>query len=325
LRGALASLLELRTGGVPCEIVVVDNGSTDDTPAVARAAGEHAAPREGVCVRYVYEAGRGMGLVRNRGVRESRGPWIAFFDDDQLADPAWLAELLAAARRHNCRCVGGAVHLRLPDDCRRRLAGTCRMLLSESNCPTPTRYTKRSSPGTGNLLVHRDVFDQIGPFDESILARGEDTELFFRMHAAKIDAWYAPAAVVHHVIGFDRLSDEYLLNLAGRMGSGLATLERRTLGSVAFPFRWLARLAHFALVGGPVSAAARLARDSETALGARCRAAIGRAYVREGWGILTGRRRQAPAAGKGEPPGGASERRSVQLAAASGREGTPST
>ena len=90
LRSALASLYDLATDGeFTYEIVVIDNASTDATPAaIAAAAAESSAPLRGV-----HEPQKGVVAARNRGIREARGRWIAFFDDDQLAE-------LAGQRRH---------------------------------------------------------------------------------------------------------------------------------------------------------------------------------------------------------------------------------
>src|SRR5688572_12404265 len=110
LREALASLYHLETGGrFTYEIVVIDNASTDATPqAIAAAAGESPAPLRGI-----HESQKGIVAARNRGIQEARGRWIAFFDDDQLADGRWLAELYRGAGQFDCRVVGGAVHLSL--------------------------------------------------------------------------------------------------------------------------------------------------------------------------------------------------------------------
>src|SRR5262245_8681240 len=104
LRGALASLFDLATDDFAYEIVVVDNGSTDHTQQViAVAAAQSCYPLRGV-----YEPEKGIVPARNRGIREADGRWIAFFDDDQLADVRWLAELYRGANEKRCSVVGGA-------------------------------------------------------------------------------------------------------------------------------------------------------------------------------------------------------------------------
>src|SRR5205809_1380614 len=99
LRGALASLYDLDADGFSYEIVVIDNGSTDATPEVIAAAeAESRNP-----LRRIYEPEKGIVSARNRGIREARGRWIAFFDDDQIANSKWLAELYRGANAKHCR------------------------------------------------------------------------------------------------------------------------------------------------------------------------------------------------------------------------------
>jgi GT2 family glycosyltransferase len=283
LREALLSLIALATDhSFVFEILVVDNGSTDPTPRVV----DEVAVLSSVPVRQVVEPRPGVVPARNRGVAEARGEWIAFFDDDQLADPRWLTELLAAAREKEARCVGGAVALKLPAGCRRQLAPLPRVLLSETlGMDQPQWYTRKTNPGTGNVLIHRSVFEELGGFSEAMHARGEDTELYRRMLAAGIQAWYTPAAIIHHIITPARLEDKYFLGIAGRMGAGLAVLEQRDWGRL-YPFWWAARIGQCLLVVWPQRIWASLFADDEAHLAARCRLALSQSYIHSGLGLL---------------------------------------
>src|SRR5205814_9020127 len=190
LRTALVSLSELEADKFTYEIVVVDNGSTDETPQVIAAAA-HESRR---LLRGIYEPEKGIVPARNRGIRESRGRWIAFFDDDQLADRRWLAELWQGAAVKRCRVVGGSVHLALPPQCQRKLAPSVRMLLGEAVSEQRQPYGGRLTPGCGNLMIERSVFDSVGLYERSVDGRGEDTDLFTRMEQAGIVGWYFPTA-----------------------------------------------------------------------------------------------------------------------------------
>ncbi len=295
LADALTSLMALETAGFEYEIVVVDNGSTDHTAEVVASA----AQRSAVPVRYVLEPRAGVTFARNRGVKESHGEWIAFFDDDQWADPRWLVELLAMAKAKNIRGVGGAVHLRLPADNERALSPFCRVMLGETVAMNaPRRYSSTVTPGTCNLMLHNSVFEEVGLFNETLNTRGEDTELFIRIHARGIETWYTPAAVVFHIIPPERLTDSYLVKLTRLTVIGMAKNDRYYWGRLAFPFVWLARLAQTLLLLIPRWAWAHLRRNRELAFGARCRLALAYGYLRNGlrlmWGEMTGRRDSSP-------------------------------
>jgi len=284
LRDALRSLSKLRVpDGTTMEILVVDNASTDHTPQVVA----EIATRTPLPMRLVREARQGVVFARNRGVAEAAGEWIAFFDDDQLADENWLVELHRAARKKGVHSVGGAVRLHFPDGTNRRLSPVCRMLLGETvGRNSPRFYDHRFTPGTGNLMVHRSVFEQVGLFNPEFTDRGEDTDLFLRMSAAGIDAWYTPTAVVHHVTPPERLTDESLLRLSRMTAVGMAEDERQAVGRWRYPIVWCARLAQAFGLLLPKRLWAVIRRDAEDSLGARCRWMIARQRLRDGLRLM---------------------------------------
>ena len=291
LRSALRSLANLQTGAAfDFEILVVDNGSTDDTPEVVAAANCGSA----VAVRLVTEPRAGIVPARNRGVSEAHGRWIAFFDDDQLADAHWLKELFDTAQARQCRCAGGAVLLKLPDGVKRKLAPISRMLLGETVGMTVARqYSGRVTPGCGNLMVERSVFDEVGMFDARMVDRGEDTEFFLRLLNRGIDGWFTPTAIVHHVIPESRLADGFLLNLATRMARGMAENERETYGHLRYPLIWAARVGQAALVLLPRFLLAWARNAREAALGAKCRLRIPADVLRDGMRLMLHRQRRS--------------------------------
>jgi glycosyltransferase involved in cell wall biosynthesis len=256
--------------------VVVDNGSTDTTQStIAAATAESKNPLRGL-----FEGEKGIVPARNRGIGEARGKWIAFFDDDQLADKQWLVELYHGAAAKGSRVVGGAVHLVFPGGCQRELDPTVRMLLGETRVPgQPQRYGRKLTPGCGNLMIHRSVFEEVGVFQRTVDGRGEDTDLFSRIERAEIASWYFPSAIVQHLTPPERLEETYLLSLARRMGAGIAQ-RQAAWGRARFIALWLAKAARAAVVQAPLAAWARLRGDYETWLGRRCLLAINASFLR---------------------------------------------
>jgi glycosyltransferase involved in cell wall biosynthesis len=284
LSAALRTLYNLETEGrFTYEVVVVDNASTDATPEViAAAANESTWP-----VRGFYEGRKGISVARNRGVKEAAGRWIAFFDDDQAADPRWLVELWNLAQQKQVRHVSGAVVLRLPEGVRRTLDPMCGMLLGESPATkAPRPLSGKFNPGAGNWLVERTVFDEVGLFDESIGARNEDTNLYRRAAARGIVGWYTPRAVIEHIIPAARLEPEYLLKLSRGMGIEVVQYERADRSRLGFALRWLAKAGRMVLVYAPCWIVSRACGWTERELGMRCRLALSWAHFREGWRLL---------------------------------------
>jgi glycosyltransferase involved in cell wall biosynthesis len=244
LRGALESLLNLNApNDWQLEIIVVDNGSTDETAGVVRSVSQASS---GI-VRYVFESTPGVAAARNRGLHEAAGEWVAFFDDDQLADPDWLMTLISFAKKRELLVVGGAVTLVLPDECT-WLSPSVRRIFGETQVFEPRPYSRSFCPGTGNLLVHQTVFERIGDFDASLIEAGEDTDLFRRIHAAGISAWFQPAAIVRHIVPADRLTRENLILASRRVGWGFCRRDLREHGKRKMLIRSVARAVKLVLL-----------------------------------------------------------------------------
>lgn len=79
---AIESILNQDIQGCQIEIIVVDDGSTDNTKEVLK--------KFGNSVRYIYQDNRGAGAARNRGIKKATGEWVAFLDSDDR----WLPEKL---------------------------------------------------------------------------------------------------------------------------------------------------------------------------------------------------------------------------------------
>ena len=141
------------------EVVVVDDGSTDDTAQLVN--------RYGNRMRYFFQENAGVSRARNRGIRESAGKYIAFLD----ADDVWLPTKLARqVERFRQRPALGMV---FTDGVSFNEQG----VLRGSKIKWRRRLAKRdliraiflySGVGTPTVMVRRDVFDRVGYFDETL-------------------------------------------------------------------------------------------------------------------------------------------------------------
>jgi GT2 family glycosyltransferase len=270
LQRALTSLKEMELGpSTRLEIVVVDNMSTDDTgEVVSQFAGEV----HGV-VRRVVEERPGVCYARNLGIREAKGEWIAFFDDDQLADPRWLMSLLEFAKARGVKCVGGSVQLTYEAGCPSDLEMTSllRRLLGEKTGNTSRRYSSRYLPGTGNALIHRDVFQKIDQFDEKCLQGGSDTLFFSQVLSAGFEAWFTPDAIVHHVIPAHRVKREFFTRTSLRRGVTMGRRDFDEFGRLRLVSGLFARTMHAMAVLAPRYLCAMALRQKSRAFENVCR------------------------------------------------------
>jgi glycosyltransferase involved in cell wall biosynthesis len=167
LRRTLRTVLAQKP--VDLEVVVVDDGSTDDTAAVAAAADS----RVVVCRN---SRAAGVSTARNRGIAEARGEWIAFCDDDDLWSPNKLALQLRAAEEADAEwAYGGDVNV---DANLRVLSGGPPPDSADVVALLP-RWNPLPSGGS-NVIVRASLLAAVGGFDPA-LRRTEDWDLWIRI------------------------------------------------------------------------------------------------------------------------------------------------
>jgi glycosyltransferase involved in cell wall biosynthesis len=180
--GATLAALAAQNSRGGYEVIVVDDGSTDDTVAVARSGA--------VPLRVVTAAGSGPAAARNLGAEVASGTVLAFTDADCVPEPGWLAagmEAMAAAD-----LVQGRV---LPPE-------------DASIGPYDRYLTVTSEYGlyeTANLFIARDLFQRLGGFESILTPRrgielGEDVWLGWRARRAGARTAFSDAALVRHAV-----------------------------------------------------------------------------------------------------------------------------
>jgi glycosyltransferase involved in cell wall biosynthesis len=173
LRQCLDAVVPLRAAGELEEIVFVDDGSTDDTAAIAA----------GYPVRVVAGAGGGPGYARNLGWRAARTPLVWFIDSDCVAEPDALRLLLPHLADPNVAGAGGSYGNMRPDSL---LACLIHEEIVERHLRMPEDVDYLASY---NVIYRREVLERVGGFDE-VRFNGpgspgaEDIELAFRLHEA---------------------------------------------------------------------------------------------------------------------------------------------
>lgn len=169
------------------EIVVADNGSTDDTWSIVERY-QAACPH----LRIIdASARRGAAYARNAGVTAARGELILFCDADDQVAPGWVAALAAALARYEFVASRMDVDKLNPPWLARRLNNVQGRELRRTVYPP---YFKHA--GSSGMGIRRKLHEAIGGFDES-LAQREDTDYCFRLQLRGIDLSLASEALIH--------------------------------------------------------------------------------------------------------------------------------
>jgi glycosyltransferase involved in cell wall biosynthesis len=192
-----------KAAALDAEIVVVDNGSSDDTTEIIKAW----AGTVTVSVQVLHEPKPGLSRAQNHGIRLARGELLAFTDDDCRLHPQYVNDLFRHDREDRGLVLrGGRVELGDPAD----------LPLTINTSPTAMRWTRTMNsarhhriPGflNGcNMVMRRALLDQIGLFDEafgpgSYIGSGGDADLMLRAYLTGATLEYVPDMTVFHYHG----------------------------------------------------------------------------------------------------------------------------
>jgi succinoglycan biosynthesis protein ExoM len=240
------------------EIIVVDNDAVGEARSQALAVSEAAEN-----ARWFVEPRQNISLARNRAVSEARGRWLAFIDDDEVADENWLAAFWAEVESGAGDGFFGPVLPRL-DAVAIPWLGV-ETFFSRRRHPSGKRI-EACETSTSNALVRHSLFADCR-FDPAWgRTGGEDSEIFDRMLAAGARFLWCDEAIVCETIPASRYRLGWLAQRAFRGGMSFTRLQRqrqcagavwRGLLRALLALAVLVPLLPLALLGGR-SAAARV-------------------------------------------------------------------
>ncbi|MEW8508280.1 MAG: glycosyltransferase family A protein [Candidatus Thiodiazotropha sp.] len=173
----------------PLEIIVVDDGSDDDTARLIEA-------RYGGCV-YLRQANRGVSSARNLGIEKAQGEWIAFLDSDDR----WLANKLQL----QLEALRGAPRKRLCHTDELWIRKGVRVNQMLKHAKSGGRIFQRCLPlcviSPSSAILHRSLFDEFGLFDTELPAC-EDYDLWLRI-CAREDVLFIDQPLIEKYGGHD--------------------------------------------------------------------------------------------------------------------------
>lgn len=190
-------------GDVVSEIIVIDDGSTDDTPAILEGLGNQ--------VRAVRQPNSGPSAARNLGLKLSQGNVVAFHDVDDLWEHGAMKALLDGFDAHpDADIVQGLIQ---------------RMELQRGRDGNGLEFQASGEPyqfiNLGSALIRREVFHRVGLLDET-LRENEDTDWFLRAWEQNVLKIVLPRVVLYY-----RIHDRNLVHSQRLVAGGMPHMLKR--------------------------------------------------------------------------------------------------
>jgi glycosyltransferase involved in cell wall biosynthesis len=231
---------------VDWQVLVVDNGSTDDTTTVLR---QYALR---LPLRPVIERTPGLSHARNRALAETTGDLLLFTDDDVRVDSHWMEALVDAFERHPRAAVAGGIIEPLfsaapPSDLLDAFPELLRGFCGLDHGPDARTLHDGEYVFGANMAFRRAALGGI-QFKTSlgmcrnVPGQGEEVDFIGRIRAHGWQVWWCPAARVEHYVGAERATRQYCAKHVQGIARSSILMGRRFPGVPVFGApRWLWR------------------------------------------------------------------------------------
>ncbi|MDT8441700.1 MAG: glycosyltransferase family 2 protein [Desulfuromonadales bacterium] len=211
LQNLLQSFVECNTDIQDYEIIVVDNGSSDDTPFIVEKYKDNFK-----YFQYVYEKKQGLSYARNAGVYVARSDYVAFVDDDCLIAEGWLDRAVEIINRVSPDVFGGDI---LPFYIGEKPVWYqdkyALLSVSDKESPLPEGQYVMG----GNMFFRKSVILTLGGFDPNLgmsggnINYGEETALQIKLRQKYNEGviYYDPKLVVKHLVRSEKMTFSWLI------------------------------------------------------------------------------------------------------------------
>ena len=227
------------------EIILINNNSTDDTAKECERFVNDCCPTN---YSYFVEARQGLSYARNRGIKEARGEWLVFLDDDAFVEADYIDNLQRDLSAHpDAGAFGGRIIPKFEGTTPNWLNPWSMSFVSAlDKGDTICLFEAGSYPTGANMGISRNAIEKCGLFNTElgrnggiILLGGEEKDIFNRINTAGFSIYYFPDITVRHIIPEHRTTREFI----ARLGFGIGVSERlrtKKIGSMAYLKRLLA-------------------------------------------------------------------------------------
>lgn len=175
------------------DIVLVDDGSTDESPAICDRYGQEYPD----LIKVIHQSNQGIGAARNAGIQNSVGEYISFIDSDDYIDPGMYEQLLGLIDEYHSEMAAIAMWIEQPDGSRYcRVPESIRCCWNTEEALIEVNSYLHFYNSVCNTLIARSVFDNLR---FPLIRRCEDYALLYKIVASCSKVAYASVPMYHYV------------------------------------------------------------------------------------------------------------------------------
>jgi len=229
LQKAIKSLLDQSLQKNLYEIIIMDNRSTDNTKDIIKKFSKSKN------IRYIYEPILGLSQARNEGLKNARGKYVAFLDDEAVASKNWLETILETFESVKPRpgCIGGKIEPIWESPRPKWLSKETEIFITILDCSKkPTFLDRKKNLVGANMAFPRELLKEVGGFNTNLGRKGENLIScgeFIPQETLKrkgyIGFYHPKISVKHHIIS-SRLNKKWFKKRVFYEGVSNALVEQ---------------------------------------------------------------------------------------------------
>lgn len=212
------------------EIIIINNNSTDNTESICKSFINN---HPEIKIAYFNEQNQGHSNARNRGIKESKGEYLAFIDDDAFVDFEYVKNIVDFfSKNQNVAALGGKIipiyEVEEPKWMTKYLLP---LVAGLDMGDSPKEFPGMKFPIGANMAYRKEVFNELGNFNPELgrkgtgLEGGDEKDMIYRIKKADKKVWYVPEVFVEHFIPSARIQSDYIKGQA----IGVGKSERKRL------------------------------------------------------------------------------------------------
>ena len=229
LKNCIRSLEKQMADKKNYEVIVVDNNSKDNTKEIVR---DYI--KNKLNVRTVTEKNQGLSYARNRGWKEAKGKYVAYIDDDAIAELDWVEQIMIFIQKNpKIKAFGGPYSRFSPNPLPAWIPENY-FTLNLGNTEKKIDLKKEWISGS-NMIFNRSIFDKYGGFNTNLgmkgskILYGEETELLIRLKKMEEAVNYVPNIRVKHLVAEQKLNLWWLLKNDYSRGFSISLINKNKL------------------------------------------------------------------------------------------------